>query len=182
MMAIGAFFFSCQNDMEVLREIGEEGTEAFQTVYNGTYKFTEMGNLRNTLYAAKIEQFVTDTDYVVASGGLFLEIYNRAEQLSAQLKADSGLYFEKQSRMEAYNNVIFCNVKGDSLFTEHLVWESDSNLVWTEDKVRIVRDEGVINGRGLRAKDDFSRYTILAPSGELEVPDQTQGHEPEEDQ
>jgi LPS export ABC transporter protein LptC len=172
-LVIGILLFSCQNDIKVVQEMGEEDAGAFQTVKEVTYTFTDSGRVRNTLYAGKLEQFIHDTDYVKISDGLSLVIFNKSEQPSGILNSDNGLYFKTLNQMKAIDNVVFCNPKGDSLFTEYLTWYSDSQLVVTDAPVRILRADGLdIKGRGLRAREDFSRYTILAPSGDIAVPDE----------
>ncbi|MDA0713792.1 MAG: LPS export ABC transporter periplasmic protein LptC [Bacteroidetes bacterium] len=183
-IVIGIFCFSCKNDIGVIQEIGEESLGASQTVYNVTYTYTDSGRVRNILHAGKLEQFVQDTDYVKVSQGLSLIIKDRSERESGRLTSDTGLYLKAQNEMRAIGGVIFTNPKGDSLFTDHLTWYSDSSLILTDAPVRILRADGLdLKGKGLRAKEDFSRYTILAPFGDIAVPDNLNtSNEAEEDQ
>jgi LPS export ABC transporter protein LptC len=176
LIAVGAFFYSCKNDIQVVQELGEEDNAPFQTTYNGRYIFTDSGQVRNILSAGKLEQFIQDSDYTKVSEGLILEIYNRSENLAGKLAANKGYYFESLNKMEAKENVIFSNPNGDSLFTESLVWQSDSNLIYTTDLVTIVREGTEIRGKGLRSNEDFSRYTILAPVGDITVPEEKLGN------
>ena len=171
----GAFLLlACKNDMEVIQEVGETNERPFQVAQNATYTFTDSARLKNVLHAGHLEQYVQDTSYVAVSEGLRLDIYDRDELLTATLTSDRGYYFEKEAKMEALDRVLFYNQQGDSLFTEHLIWYSDSSLVITPEAVRIKRADGLeIEGLGLRAKDDFSRYTILRPKGDIAVPDES---------
>lgn len=162
--------------------MGEEDSGAFQTVMDVTYTFTDSAKVRNILHAGKLEQFIHDTDYVQVSEGFNLIIHDRAERESGTLRADSGLYFKKLNQMVARGHVIFNNPKGDSLFTDHLTWYSDSALIITDAPVRIRRADGLdLKGKGLRAREDFSRYTILAPSGDIAVPDEMNNTDESED-
>ncbi len=181
-MVTGIFFFSCKADIKAIQEIGEEDTAPFQTVLDGKYTFTESGKVRNILTAGLLAQYVKDTDYVRVEEGLVLDIYNRQEGLSGSLVADRGFYFKKKNRMEAWDNVVFTNPNGDSLFTDQLTWLSDSNLIITDSPVRIIREGTEIRGKGLRANEDFSRYSILAPIGDITVPEEAVNNESEERQ
>jgi hypothetical protein len=175
-LTIGAFLMclSCKNDIELVQEVGQENIWPFQTVYSGEYVFTDSALVRNVLRAGKLEQFANDTNYVQVSDGVELDIYNRSENIAARLISLRGLFIEGEGRMEAFDDVIFSNPKGDSLFTQHLIWFSDSGLVITPGEVRILRSDGLeIEGTGLRAKDDFSRYTILEPKGDIAIPDES---------
>jgi len=181
-MVSGILLFSCKNDIKVVQEMGEEDSGAFQTVKEATYTFTDSGKVRNILYAGKLEQFITDTDYVKVSEGLSLIIYDKDEAVSGTLIADEGLYFKKSNEMKAMGNVIFMNPEGDSLFTDHLTWYSDSSLIKTDAPVRIKRGDGLdLRGKGLRAREEFSRYTILAPSGDIAVPEEIENKDESED-
>ncbi len=171
-LATGAFFFSCKSDIRAVQELGEDDTAPFQTVFNGAYTYTDSGKVRNTLYAGRLEQYIHDTDYTHVEDGLKLDIYNIQNRITASLTANRGYYFEKQNRMEAMEDVVFFNLTGDSLFTEHLIWKSDSHIIRTNEKVRIIRSGTEIIGKGLKANEDFSRYTILAPIGDITVPEE----------
>ncbi len=181
-MVAGIFFFSCKGDIKAIQEIGEEDTAPFQTVLDGSYTFTESGKLRNILSAGLLAQYIQDTNYVRVEQGLVLEIYDREEGLAGSLSADRGFYFKNKNRMEAWDNVIFTNPTGDSLFTEQLTWLSDSNIIITNAPVRILRQGTEILGKGLRANEDFSRYSILAPIGNIKVPEEVVKDESEERQ
>ncbi len=170
MCFVMGIFFSCkENDMAIVQEIGEENVAPFQTTYNGHYTFTDSGRLRNTLEAGKLQQWTNDSDFVNVSDGLKLTIFDKRQEKNAVLTADRGLYYQKQEKMEAHGNVVFSNVKGDTLLTEMLTWYSDSNLIYTDSLVDIKRADGHIKGRGLRSNQEFSKYTILAPTGNINL-------------
>jgi len=179
---VGTFFMGCKNDIKVVQELGEEDTAPFQTTYEGHYTFTDSGKVRNTLWAGKLEQFIRDSNYTQVSEGLILEIFNRSETLAARLTAQKGIYFEDLDLLKAEEDVVFVNPAGDSLFTASLVWQSDSNLIYTNDLVRIVRQGTEIRGKGMRSNEDFSRYSILAPVGDIFVPEELNKDESEEGQ
>jgi len=169
MLIVMGFFFSCkENKMEVVQEITEENTGPSQVTWNGKYVFTDSGRVKNILEAGLLEQYANDSDYVRVNDKFRLRIFNKAEQQTAQLSADSGFYFEKQARMEAHGNVIFSNTDQDTLFTEMLIWYNDSDLIFTDSLIDIVRPDGHIMGKGLRSNQAFSKYTILKPKGNLE--------------
>lgn len=171
---MGALLFAaCKSDMEMVQEVGEHNDRPFQVVLDAEYFFTDSAKLRNILRAGRLEQFANDSQYVQVSDGLQLEIFDRAEQHSATLTSDEGYYFESKSKMEAHGNVVFASADEDSLFTELLIWQSDSGIVRSPVEVRIVRGDGLeLEGKGLWAKDDFSRYTILKPKGDISLPDE----------
>lgn len=166
----GIFLCGCKGDMRAIQEIGEKDVAPFQTIRDGFYQFTDSGKTRNTLQAGLLEQYITETEYTDISQGLVLDIYNPQEELAGRLQSRRGHYYKAEGRMVAMDSVVFSSPKGDTLFTDQLTWYSDSNLVYTDKRVRIIRDGTEILGKGLRANEDFSRYTILAPVGDITVP------------
>ena len=69
--------------------------------------------------------------------------------------------------MEVRDHVMFTNVRGERLETELLIWSQDSDRVWTDQPVKIVRAQDILYGKGLDANEDFSRYTIRHLTGTL---------------
>jgi hypothetical protein len=66
--------------------------------------------------------------------------------------------------MEARNNVVVVNERGDKLFTEHLVYEENSDpQIHTDANVTIITAEDTLYGKGLESNRDFTRYKILSP-------------------
>ena len=71
--------------------------------------------------------------------------------------------------MEVREDVVFTNTRGERLETELLIWSQDSDRVWTDRPVKIVRERDILYGEGLDANEDFSRYTIRKLTGTLYV-------------
>jgi LPS export ABC transporter protein LptC len=73
--------------------------------------------------------------------------------------------------MQVFEEVVFTNTEGDRLETEALTWAQDSDKVYTDKPVKVVRGGDIIFGRGLDANEDFSRYTVRRITGTLQVPE-----------
>ena len=71
--------------------------------------------------------------------------------------------------MEVEKDVELTNAKGDRLTTQHLTWDEQRKLIYTNDFVKIVTAKETIFGDGLEANQDFSQYTIKKPKGSLKV-------------
>ena len=69
--------------------------------------------------------------------------------------------------MVVEEQVVFINAKGEKLETEQLTWSQDSNRVYTDRPVKVIRARDIIYGQGLDAAQDFSRYTIRKITGTL---------------
>ncbi|HRG51298.1 MAG TPA: LPS export ABC transporter periplasmic protein LptC, partial [Bacteroidia bacterium] len=75
------------------------------------------------------------------------------------------------NKMEAKRNVVVINVKGEKLNTEHLIWDAVTKKIYTKEFVKITTKDEVLLGEGLTADQDFSKYTILHPTGTIAIND-----------
>lgn len=134
------------------------------------YVYSDSGRVTNRLWAGRIEEFAArDAQRTELSDGLELDFFDRYGAVTSILTARQGTILQDQHRMEAREQVVFTNAKGERLETERLIWSQDSDRVYTDRPVRVVRGKSVIHGIGLTANADFSRYRILRPTGELYV-------------
>ena len=148
-----------------------------QVVEQGYFEYTERGKLIQALEANRLERWdhsegespQPDAPLWQVSEGFTLFIGGNRDRHAATLKADRGTYNDQAGRLEAWDNVVLVNNKGERLETEHLVWSHDSDLVYTRRPVSIETAQGLLRGRGLRSDSRFERYEILNPTGSFEV-------------
>lgn len=148
-----------------------------QVVEHGYFEYTERGKLIQALEANRLERWdhsegegpQPDAPLWQVSEGFTLFIGGNRDRHAATLKADRGTYNDQAGRLEAWDNVVLVNNKGERLETEHLVWSHDSDLVYTRRPVSIETAQGLLRGRGLRSDSRFERYEILNPTGSFEV-------------
>ena len=146
-----------------------------QTVEDGYFEYTEHGKVLQALQASRLERWETEgqeegiPSLWHVEDGFTLYIGGNKNRHSARLSARRGTYDDKASRLEAWEEVVLVNQKGERLLTEHLIWSHDSDLVHTNRPVEIETQQGVLRGRGLRADSQFERYEILAPTGSFDL-------------
>ena len=61
------------------------------------------------------------------------------------------------------------NKKGETLNTEHLIWDKKKSLIRTEGFVKIHTKDEIIYGDGFESNDDFTEYTITNIHGMVNV-------------
>ena len=100
--------------------------------------------------------------------GVFVEFYENKE-VQSTLVANFGRFYKETGHYMVSGNVIIKNLKeGKKLVTEELFWYPNNEKIKVEpDKqVIITTKDDILYGSGLEAKQDFSTYKILKPSGE----------------
>jgi len=100
--------------------------------------------------------------------GVIVDFYEGGE-ISSTLTSNYGRYFKETNKYVVSGNVIINELKDSKrLNTEELYWmPAEEKIVVKEDKqVIITTKTDVLKGTGLDAKQDFSTYKILHPTGE----------------
>jgi LPS export ABC transporter protein LptC len=164
--ALGA----CKNDLDQLAAIEVDADAPDRITTRAEYLYSDSGHVRNRLRAGKVAEYMAEgKQRTELSDGVELVFFDVLGEEGSRLTAKRGLISPKQERMEVFEQVVFTNIRGERLETEHLIWEQDSGRVFTDGPVKITRDRSVIYGDGLDADQDFSWYTIRKITGTLYV-------------
>lgn len=102
--------------------------------------------------------------------GLNVTFYENDGTVTTTLRANSGKYEQAKDVYVVTGDVVVHNLeKEQKLHTEELHWDKQKQTISTEKQVRIETPEEILTGQGLTARQDFSRYKILRPTGFLPV-------------
>ncbi len=96
--------------------------------------------------------------------GLYLESFDKEENLQTSLKSDYAFKDADKNLWHITKHVVLTNYKeNQTLETEELFWLPEEGRVFTEIDVKITTPDQILTGVGLTAKDDFSEYEIMRP-------------------
>jgi len=169
---IPVLFYSCSNKQE--STVKKKEFVPSQITYNGTVLYSKNGFQALKLASGVMENYVIDTNIVKVRDGVRAWFYDDKGIQSSYLEGDSANYFDIKGKLDTYGDVMLGNKDGDTLHTKHLIWYRDSQLVVAPGKVIIETPDGIIYGRGLKAQEDFSSYSLKEVSGEFELKDSIQ--------
>jgi len=175
---LAGMLFSCKNDIKEIEALTGESNLPIQTTFNAQFDYTEKGILKNRLSAARLDRYEGEDARIEVSGGLVVFIYDSLGNLEAELSANNGLFIEEKRILEAREDVVLKNMKGEQLNTEELIWYQDSSKIVTNKYVKITRQDGVLFGKGLETDERFSRYTIKEITGDLYLKEDSLKQEP----
>ena len=86
------------------------------------------------------------------------------------LTADYAIVKDKEHIMEAQKNVVIMDkVKDVVINTEHIIWDQQKKIVYSNTFVKKTSKDGVMFGDGFDADETFSRYTVRNPKGEINI-------------
>lgn len=95
--------------------------------------------------------------------------YDAGMNIISSITAQYAKNFASDNRWEAKNNVIAVNLKGDTLKTEYLVWDTKKEKIYSNQFVKIIQKDQIYTGIGFESNQDFSSYHIKNLKGNMYV-------------
>lgn len=163
-------FSACENNIEQIKAFSSP--ENLPTIEASNYQtmFTDSGEVRFSLKAPKLLRFEGDgKPYLEFPEGIELVKFDEHQKIISSITADYAKQFEKEEKWEAKNNVVATNAQGDTLKTEHLIWEEKEEKIYTEEFVRIIRENQIISGIGFQSDQSLQNWRIKNPKGTIYI-------------
>ena len=165
-------FGGCQNDISIINSITAEDELPVESGKNVEYIYSDSAIIRAKITTPQLDRYVGKKNYMEMPKGMHVIFYNKEQEVETNLTADYGIGYDDGSgmnKMEAKRNVVVINEKGERLNTEHLIWDAVTKKIYTKEFVKITTKDEVLLGDGLTADQDFSKYTILHPTGTIAI-------------
>ncbi|QIA09817.1 LPS export ABC transporter periplasmic protein LptC [Draconibacterium halophilum] len=164
-------FFACKkNDIEKIKAFSTPENLPVLEATNFETLSTDSGTVRFSLKADRLLRFENDgKTFHEFPEGLLLIKYDENQKIISSIKADYAKEFIKEEKWEAKNNVIVTNENGDSLKTEHLIWDEKNETIFTEEYVKIISADKIITGTGLTSDQNMQNWKIKNPKGVIYV-------------
>ena len=162
-LVLVAFSFLSACDSELSEDAEKSVYQGpLRTLENAEIFHSDSGVVKAKVTAKKI--FYLQNDDREAPEGFHTTFFEADKSESATLEADYAFYKFEDKIWRAQGNVIIRNkLNNETLMTEELFWDPETGDVSTEKFVKIETAEEVITGTGLKAKQDFSTWSIEHP-------------------
>ncbi len=133
--------------------------------------YTDSSQLKIMLNANRMLTFTENVSepFRVLPKGFFITFFDEQENVSATLKANYGVEYERSKRMEAKYAVEVVNKDGVKLETEKLIWDEYAKKIHTDAFVKITTDKEIIMGHGMTSNQDFSKYELKQVTGIIQL-------------
>jgi LPS export ABC transporter protein LptC len=160
----------CGNDQETINAITHQFTGPSMSAKNIEVVFSDSGRIEAKVYSVLLNHYTSNDPYMEFPKGFKVVILDSALNPENTITANYGKRKETQRIMEARGNVFVRNeVKQQQLNTEQLFWDENRRIIYTSAPVKITTLNKVVYGKGLRANESFTDYTILHPYGVMMV-------------
>ncbi len=165
------FFTSCENDVEEVNEINNIELFPDQELKDVDVLYSSSGKVKFRMKAPIVEQYGGEESYNEMPKGVEVEIYDSAMHVSSRLTSNYAIDRTYEKKMEAKDDVVVVNDKGERLNTEHLIWDMTTEKIRSDVFVKITTPQQVLMGEGLISNQDFTDYKILKPRGVINLED-----------
>jgi LPS export ABC transporter protein LptC len=171
-----AFFSSiilagCINDPAEVNSFSKDDKLPLLTEKDVDINISDSAKRKIHLTAPQMEEFGGISPYEEMLKGVRLEFFDEDEKMNGYLTANYAINHKREQVMEARNNVVVVNTKGEKLNTEHLTWDARKRRIHTDDFVKITTKDQVITGKGLDADERFENYEIKNITGTIMLKD-----------
>ncbi len=168
---LSLFIFSCEKEVAEKEETPQTYTGPLSRLLDATIVYSDSAKQKAVVEAKELLD-LQNGDREVPQG-MFITFFEKDGSISATLRANYAYYYKEEDRWKATGNVIVNNIANkETLKSEELFWEPKKEDVYTEKFVRIETPGELMTGTGLKAKQDFSEWTLKNPEGIIDVEDE----------
>ncbi len=135
--------------------------------------------VRFYLKTPELKRFETDgAPFVEFPQGILLIKYNARMEMISSISARYAKQFVKEKRWEAKNDVVAINSMGDTLQTEHLIWDEQAKRIYNDEYVKVIRPDQIMTGIGFESDASLENWRIRKPRGTIYVQLNREGSAP----
>jgi len=164
--------FSCENDLEVVKSIGNPEKTPDITGTNSEIIYSDSAKVKVRIVSSELNAYrKIQNPYLEFPKGLHVYFYNDSLKVNAEVISKYAIYYENQKLWEARNDVVVVNTKGEKLNTEQLFWDENKQSIYSKKYCRVTTPDSLqhIGDCGMEAKQDFSAWKLLCASGTVNL-------------
>lgn len=162
---------ACENDLREVKRLTKKDTLPLQTAKTVTMLYSDSAALKIKLTAPRIDEYAGSDPYTEMKEGMKVEFYDENMNVNSSITAKYAIRRERTNMMEARNNVVVVNTKGERLETEQLFWDERGDSLYTSKKVKVTSGTQIIHSEGLWADQTFNVYRFYKVTGIFALPD-----------
>lgn len=160
---------SCGNDTDEINRISNAAKTPTETVNGLQILYSDSGYVKACMTAPVMHRYYKDPPFTELPKGVNMVFFDIGKDTISTLTAKYAIRNEVDKTMEARNDVVVKNKKGETLNTEKLTWSETTGKFTSDVFVKITTATEVIMGQGFEANQDFTKYSIKQPKGSILV-------------
>ena len=165
---------SCENSMDDIAALMNEEEIPVSVGRNVEIIYSEKSAVKIQITAPLMEEYGSEEDkYMEMTEGIKVLFYDSLLNVASTLTANYAIHRVSENIMEAKDDVVVVNDKGEILNTEHLIWLEDSAKIYSDEFVKISTEDEIIIGEGMEANQDFTKWKIHKIKGVINVKEES---------
>ncbi len=161
---------SCENDMSKINKLTTNEDLPGITAEGFEMLFSDSSVIRFKLQTPKLITHEKEKEpYTEFPEGVKIEKYDANMNIISSITARYAKQFTADERWEVKNDVVAVTLKGDTLKTEYLVWDTRKEKIYSDQFVKIIQKDQIYTGIGFESNQDFSIYHIINLQGHIYV-------------
>ena len=149
--------FSCNNE-SLIKDFSTDENYSIETTTNASITHTINGKLKAKIDVGKMERF-NKNQIIYLSEGVKLNFYNN-NTITSTLTSEKAEIDQENNLLKALINVTLTDKVEKTLNSSSLVWDRNSDDVYTKENVTIKTNDEVIYGSGFKSDSKFEKYHI----------------------
>lgn len=171
------FLMGCSsNSLEEIDSFTEKGkVQPMTSSENLVLNFSDSGMIKVTIKTPLIERYVgtVGDSYDLMPQGLVIDFLDSLGNIESIVKSNHAIYYSKKELLVLTIDVEVSSASGDRLNSEHLIWNSKTHKVKSDDFVKFTTHDEIIYGDGFEANQDLTDYTMNHIKGIISVEDES---------
>jgi LPS export ABC transporter protein LptC len=163
-------FTGCVNDIEKIKAFNPSEILPVVQAENFESTMTDSGIVRFFLKTPELNRYESEEGpFAEFPKGILLIKYGPQMEVLSSISARYAKQFVREKRWEARNDVVAINSTGDTLKTEHLIWDEPGKRIYNNEFVQIIRTDQIITGVGFESDASLENWRIKNPKGTIYV-------------
>ena len=137
--------------------------------------YTDSGVVRYFLKTPKLLIFDREKEpYKEFPDGFHLQQFDANKKIISELSGNYGKNLEREQKWLATGNVVMVNIKGDTLWTEELIYLIREDKIFSEKFVHIKRggDQDITGTGGFESDSQMTKWSFKKTKGHIFVEEQ----------
>lgn len=165
---LAGILFSCVNDLETIQKVTYDPKAPNEVTKNLKMFYTDSGYARIEVYATLAETYSKPESITKLKDGLKVNFFSAKGEIVSTLTALYGEVNFSKGLLFVKDSVRLVNLeKKQQLETEILFWNQKDSSIYTHSDVVVKSPKGILYGKGIQTKQDFSYYEFLKPYGKI---------------
>jgi len=161
---------ACTNDIEKINSFKDFNNLPVESAKDITMIRSDSAQVQMFMTSPQLDRYQSDQSFSKFPKGLKVVFYDANKNIKSKLSANYAINYEDRRIMEVKNNVVIIDIaKGDTIYTESLIWDQNSKKISSNVFVKKVNKDGVLYGEGFDADENFNNYTLRRPRGTMNI-------------